>query len=136
MVVRPAQSDTAEAEKPLTNNSHSLFGDPNFSIRPQETLSTGQMFLKMMLAVVFIVALGAGAIYFSRKWLPKITNLPGKKIRIIETVHIGPRKEVHLLKVGEQFILIGSTNENISKLADITDDLSDMDLSSQKASGD
>jgi flagellar biogenesis protein FliO len=50
--------------------------------------------------------------------------MSGKQIRIIETVHLGPRKSVHLLKIGDKQILIGSTNENITKLADVMDESS------------
>ena len=128
LMMRPSQPDTVKTDKPLSANSHSLFNDPNFAIKPQGTLDTGQMFFKMMLAVGLIIAMGIGAIYFSRKLLPKIANLPGKKIQVIETVHLGPRKAVHLLRVGNQHILIGSTAESISKLADINDGLSEMDL--------
>ncbi len=128
LMMRPSKSDTAKADKTLSANSHSLFSDPNFAIKPQGTLDTGQMFFKMMLAVGLIIAMGVGVIYFSRKLLPKIANLPGKKIQVIETVHLGPRKAVHLLRVGSRHILIGSTAESICKLADINDGLSETDL--------
>ena len=74
-----------------------------------------------MFAVLFIAVLGVTAIYISKKFLPRITNLPSKKIQIIETIHLGPRKAVHLLKIGNQQLLIGSTNESITKLAEIGD---------------
>jgi flagellar biogenesis protein FliO len=128
LMMRPSPPDTAKTDKPLSANSHSLFSDPNFAIKPQETLDTGRMFFKMILAVGLIIAMGVGAIYFSRKLLPKIANLPGKKIQVIETVHLGPRKAVHLLRVGSRHILIGSTAESISKLADINDGLFETDL--------
>lgn len=128
LMMRPSRLDTAKTDKPLSANSNSLFSDPNFAIKPQETLDTGRMFFKMMLAVGLIIAMGVGVIYFSRKLLPKIANLPGKKIQVIETVHLGPRKAVHLLRVGSRHILIGSTAESISKLADINDGLFETDL--------
>jgi flagellar biogenesis protein FliO len=46
--------------------------------------------------------------------------LPGKQIHVLETTHLGPRKAVHLVKIGEQQLLIGSTNESITTLADVT----------------
>jgi len=126
----PAQSTTGEQAKPLSDNSSSLFAnDPNFSLSSANSLGTREMFFKMMLSVLLVIALGVAAIYISKKFLPRITNLPGKKIRVIETAHIGPRKMVHLLKIGNQRLLIGSTNESITKLADVTDALSEMDLS-------
>jgi flagellar protein FliO/FliZ len=75
----------------------------------------------MMFSVVLVVVLGAAALYMSKKVLPRITNLPGREIRILETAHLGPRKAVHLVKIGNQRLLIGSTNESISMLADVTE---------------
>jgi len=99
--------------------------DPNFFLSSANSPGAREMFFKMMLSVLLVVALGAAAIYISKKFLPRITNPPGKKIRVIETTHIGPRKMVHLLKIGNQQLLIGSTSENITKLADVTDALSE-----------
>ena len=105
----------------------SLFAnDPNFSERQSDSAGSRELFYKMVLSVLLVVALGVAAIYVSKKLLPKITNLPGKEIRIVETVHLGPRKAVHLLEIGDRRFLIGSTNENITKLADITGTLTDL----------
>ena len=84
-----------------------------------------------MLAVVFVIVLGAAAIYVSKRLLPKIANRPSKEIRIVETVHLGPRKAVHLIEVGKRRFLIGSTNESIRELAEVTagfPDLSEQDI--------
>ncbi len=103
------------------SKSNSLFeNDLNFSTGTGDKSSTRELFFKMMVSVFFLVALGAAAIYVSKRFLPKITNLSGKKICIAETVHLGPRKAVHLLEVGERRFLIGSTNESITRLADLT----------------
>ena len=102
------------------SQSGSLFeNDPNISTRKSDRPSSRELFFKMMVSVLFLIALGAAAIYVSKRFLPKITNLSGKEIRITETVHLGPRKAVHLLEVGERRFLIGSTNENITRLADL-----------------
>ncbi len=103
------------------SKSNSLFGnDPGFLKSTKNGPGTRELFYKFMVSVLFLVALGAGGIYVSKRFLPKITNLSGKEIRIVETVHLGPRKAVHLLEIGERRFLIGSTNENITKLADLT----------------
>jgi len=103
-----------------------LTNDSNLSGRSSYNPSGGEFFFRAMLAVLFVVVLGAAAIYVSKKLLPKITNLPGKEIRVVETVHLGPRKAVHVLEIGNQRFLIGSTNENVTKLAEITRDLTDL----------
>ena len=140
LVVCSAQSATDGPKSPRTKNGtqqnrntakaflvRDLFAsDPNFSKRSGNSSGNKELFYKMMLSVLLVVALGAAAIYVSKKLLPRITNLPGKEIRIAETVHLGPRKTVHLLKIGSQWLLIGSTSESITKLADVTDALTDL----------
>ena len=119
------QADTGSTNSPLFANDPDFFSGSDFN-------PGGAGFsIRAVLAVLFVLALFIAAIYVSKKLLPRITNLPGKEIRIVETVHLGPRKAVHLLEIGNQRFLIGSTNENITKLADLTGDL--MDLSAKEA---
>ncbi len=77
----------------------------------------------MMGSVVLVVVLGAVAIYASKRLAGKIANLPGKKIKIVETAHLGPKKAIHLIRIGDLHLLIGSTNDNITKLADVTTEI-------------
>lgn len=135
LAVWPAQSTEPE---PVTENSKfkadSLFAnDLNLLTKRADNPGSREMFLKMILAVLLVIVLGAAAIYISKKLLPKLANLPGKEIRIIETVYLGPRKAVHLLKIGNQWLLIGSTNENITQLADVTDALADLSTQETEA---
>jgi len=130
------QSATDESPKSLLYKSTSLFSsDPNFSTGSDTGLNTTELFYKMMLAVLLVIALGAAAIYISKKFVPKITSLSGKKVQVCETVHLGPRKAIYLIKVGKQMLLIGSTNESITRLADVTDTLTEADLSPRLRSG-
>lgn len=97
-------------------------GDPNLSALTNSA-GTRELFFKMMGSVVLVVVLGAVAIYASKRLAGKIANLPGKKIKIVETAHLGPKKAVHLIKIGDLHLLIGSTNDNITKLADVTTEI-------------
>ncbi|MHC4324016.1 MAG: flagellar biosynthetic protein FliO, partial [Planctomycetota bacterium] len=116
----------AESEKsPLFANDQEFFGKSEYNP------VGGEFSIRAILAILFVLALFVAAIYVSKKLLPRITNLPGKEIRIVETVHLGPRKAVHLLEIDNRRFLIGSTNENVTKLADLGSDL--MDLSAKEA---
>ncbi len=132
LVLHSTQSDTKamEAEnfvsdprQPTTKtepNVNSLFAnDSNVSITSGYDTGSGELYFRTILAVLFVLVLGIAAVYVSKKLLPKITNLPGKEIHIVETVHLGPRKAVHLIEIGNRRFLIGSTNEKISTLADL-----------------
>jgi hypothetical protein len=110
--------------KPPSDNSASslLKHDPNLWTGTNGGLSTRELFYKMTLAVLLVVVLGTAAIYISKKFVPRITGLSGKKIQVLETVHLGPRQ-----------LLIGSTNESVTKLADVTDTLTETNLSAKNA---
>lgn len=117
---RPAQSPEPGAETgPL------FASDPNFSTESSFSLGRQEFFFRTMIAVAFVIVLGVAAIYVSKKLLPRIAKLPGKEIRVVETVHLGPRKAVHVLEIGSRRLLIGSTNENITKLADLSGGFAD-----------
>jgi flagellar biosynthetic protein FliO len=132
LVVCSAESPVTEPQKTTSYNPYRLAeNDSNHTGGP---FDTRELFLKMMGAVLLVAVLGIAAMYISKRFLPKITNLPGKKIHILETVHLGPRKTVHLLQIGNQQLLIGSTSEGITALADVTD--ATMDLSSQETDND
>jgi len=94
-------------------------GEPNSPESASGRFGTSELFMKMMLSVLLVVGLGSAAIYTSRKLMGKISKLPGKRIKIVETAHLGPRKAVHLLRIGNRWLLIGSTNENITRLAEL-----------------
>lgn len=119
-------ADKHESIKPEFKAGFLLSSDPNFTAGANHGLGSRELFFKTMLMVVVVAVLGVAAIYASKKLLPKITNLPGKEIHVEETVHLGPRKTLHLLRIGRQRLLIGSTNENITRLADVTDALTDL----------
>ena len=132
LVVRSAELPVTKPKKTTSYNPYRL--SENDSNHAREPFDTKELFFKMMGAVLLVVALGIATIYISKRFLPKITNLPGKKIHILETVHLGPRKAVHLLQIGNQQLLIGSTSEGITALADVTDVT--MDSPSQETDND
>ena len=88
-------------------------------------LSGYEFFYKMLLSISLVITLGIAVIYISKKLLPRLTNAQGKQICVIETAHIAPRKGIHLIQVGSKRLLVASTNENISMLADVTDSVMD-----------
>lgn len=117
-------SGLALAEEP------SPLGTPKGQLVPLEKtdMDYGSALYKMILALSIVALLGVAAIYASKKVLPKFAQTQGKKIKILETVHLGPRKMVHLLEIGGQQILVGSTPDRITKLADVIDVVFDRDL--------
>jgi len=153
-----AVSVQSATEGPKSEADSVFANDPTGQIRNSSPQGR-ELFFKMMLSVLLVIVLGVAAIYASRKLLPRITNSPGKQIRILETAHLGPRKAVHLIEIGpldarcssifrplgtakdeildtrrdlsddsqesriknqgSRMLLIGSTNEGITMLAEL-----------------
>jgi flagellar biogenesis protein FliO len=122
-----ADEDTATTDKSKATSKGELstwsLDDLDFDKGPNQ--SQGKLRYQFALAIGFVVLLGGCAWYVSKKLGRKLGIARGKDISIIETVHLGSRKTLHLLEVGgRQTLLIGSTNENISILADVTEAVS------------
>jgi len=111
-----AQQTTTEEN---ANNSWSL--DPNGAWNFPQSVDNKELFGSSVKAIIIVVILCVAIILISKKMLPKMSNLTGRRIRIVETVHLTQRKTLHIIKVDDREVLIGSTNENITKLAELTD---------------
>ncbi|HEG42671.1 MAG TPA: hypothetical protein ENH94_01345 [Phycisphaerales bacterium] len=80
---------------------------------------------RLMTAISIVMILGVCAYWFTRKFVPKLTRRQGKDVSILETIPLGSNRNLYLLEIGSgQKLLIGSTNENINLLADVTGSLS------------
>ena len=126
---RSADSDPEEATTTKTDNSPSFLDDPNLASSTEISLGDKELLAKTATAVGLVAALGVATFYLSKKVLPKVTRGAGKEIHILETAYLGPRKSLHLVEVGNQKLLVGSTNEQITTLAHVDDAW--LDLSKQ-----
>ncbi|MCX5645675.1 MAG: flagellar biosynthetic protein FliO [Phycisphaerae bacterium] len=99
----------------------SFLSDPNLPSSPGIHLGNGELFLRMMLSVGLVIALGAAALYVSKKVLPGVAQRGGKEIHVLETAYLGPRKALHLVEVGNQRLLVASTNDSITMLAPVNE---------------
>ena len=83
---------------------------------------------KMLASSLVILALGGIGLVITKKFLPrilKISSRPGKKVSIAETVYLGSKKAVHLLKVGTEFFLISDTRQGLSLLGKVDSEAMD-----------
>jgi flagellar biosynthetic protein FliO len=111
----PNDSNSPAEVTPLTNPDSNSVGSSNASPGFPE------LFFKMMGSIALVIGLGVAVLYLSKKVLPKVARGSAKEIRVVETVYLGPRKALHLVEVGHHRLLIGSTQENISPLATVSD---------------
>ena len=114
VLVATVYSDVASDETLLSNNSK----DFNFDKGSGQDLDVSKALHRMLIAVFVVIALGTAALYASKKVLPKFAKIQGKKIRVTETLHLGSRKMLYLIEIEGRQLLVGSTGDRITTLAD------------------
>lgn len=127
---RGAEPNTPQAAEE-SETSLAFLNDESLSDSSKGALDDGKLLSRMMLSIGIVGVLGVATFYVSKKVLPKVTHTKGKEIQVVETTFLGPRKMLHLIQVGNQKLLVGSTNETITTLAHIDDawlELSKQDL--------
>lgn len=74
-----------------------------------------------ILYFLFMSAVILGAAYYVTKYLARkgLNPANNKNLKIIEIVHLGVDKSLLLVKVGEQYLLLGSTQKSITLLTAI-----------------
>ena len=80
----------------------------------------GGLVWRLLGSVVVILVLAAPLVWLSRRLAPRLGTHVGKRLSLLETMYLGPRKSVHLVQVGSRRYLLGSSQEHVSLLAEVT----------------
>lgn len=75
------------------------------------------VFIKLIGVLLLIV--GCSAI-FRRFQNKQIGISPARQVSIVETIRLTPKQTLHLVKLGDQKLLIGATDQNISLISQVT----------------
>ncbi|MBN1125630.1 MAG: FliO/MopB family protein [Sedimentisphaerales bacterium] len=94
-------------------------------LQDRSSLPTSELLRKFAIAIGFVAVLAIAAFFVSKRVMPRIATPKGKEISVVETIPLGVRRSLHLVKIGpNRRILIGSTNDSISYLADVSETFS------------
>jgi flagellar biosynthetic protein FliO len=78
--------------------------------------------LRIISALVLVIGAIYGGLYLLKRMMG--TKYAGAKkfgnLEVLETIHIGPKKTVSLLRVGEKSVLVGSTDGSMSLLSELS----------------
>ena len=96
-----------------------LTADPISDVTSWTPMPTILQFLYLLVIFGVVVFLA----FYTTKWIAKVKISKGggrnSNVRIIDSVSVGQQGQVHLLKAGNQYILIGVTKERITYLSDV-----------------
>jgi len=129
-------SATAETDTPAAANTPSVEKTDNKNgKKPDKTSGRSGLFNyrkpgeatdllgHSLAAVLVILVLGAAAIVVVKRLLPRLGISQGRRVSVLETVYLGPRKSLYVVQVGERTLLVSGTREQLSLLADVTGSL-------------
>ncbi len=78
-------------------------------------------FVKLMAVLLLIVG---SSVIFRRWFQPGLVNgKTARQMRLLETIRLSPKQALHLVLIGDQKLLIGATDQNVSLIAPIEDNL-------------
>ncbi len=127
--VEQVGSDGYSAEQP-SGNGHSADGSADDSADDGKldrlfkdngpSTPKNELFKQFAIAISLVLVLSGCAYWLSKRVMPKLTVTRGKNIRVVETIHLGTNRRIHLLEIdGDRRILVGSTAQNVNFLADM-----------------
>jgi flagellar biosynthetic protein FliO len=82
---------------------------------PPNLLALGiSVLFKLGLVIVLIYA----SMIFLRRWRVPFPARPDRQISVLETTRLSPRQSIHLVRVKDQLLLIGATDQGLSLLTE------------------
>ena len=110
----PAASSGKEAKPDEADPSE------NHPLEQSNSSDTTDLLGHSLAAVLVILVLGVAAVFVVKRLLPRLGISQGRRIAVLETVYLGPRKSLHMVQVGERTLLVSGTRERLGLLADVT----------------
>jgi len=89
----------------------------------EEPMPTGRILLDLMVKLIVVLGVAYGAIYALRGLMNRQGLLTGGRgnLKVLESAALGPNRSIHLVRVGGKVIVVGSTQEQITTLAEVTE---------------
>ncbi len=122
LLLVPALLMPGEAPVEATAADPTLFTDQEWAgserVKPAGDASVGTAVVRLgvALTVVLLIALVAGWA-LKRVNLRRFVAVRGANLRLIETVSIGPRRAVSLVRIGDQVLVVGQGERELCHLA-------------------
>lgn len=90
----------------------------------------GKLLWEMASRLIIVLALAVAAILVVKKLLPRLGRAPAsskKRVRIIETTYLGPKKVLHVVEVGSKRYLLAGCGDQVRFMTDVSEAFRDED---------
>jgi flagellar biogenesis protein FliO len=118
VLLRPCLGESSTVVHPDSSTQPTGLWNPQ-SDKPVDSLQN-RLTSRLFLMLGFIAIAGVGVWYFVKKMNTPWAGAKDGQLQIVETMHLGPRKTIHIIRAGKKRLLIGNSNEGLRLLADLT----------------
>jgi len=81
--------------------------------------SMGKYLGEMLMSLAFVILLALGLAWGAKRYLIKKRTLGGEHIDLLATYTLSQKSQIHLVRVGEEFFLIGEGGSTLSLISQI-----------------
>lgn len=93
--------------------------------------STPLYFLGVLVKLVGVLLLIVLSSILFRRWFqPGLNGKSTRQLRLLETVRLSPKQALHLVSIGDQQLLIGATDQNVSLITQVEPSMMATELAS------
>jgi len=86
--------------------------------------STPFYYLSAFIKLIAVLLLIVGSSVIFRRWIqPGAGGKLTRQMRLLETIRLSPKQSLHLVMIGDQRLLIGATDHNVSLISPIEENL-------------
>ncbi|MHC4561685.1 MAG: FliO/MopB family protein [Planctomycetota bacterium] len=94
--------------------------DKAIGVEDDDSLTERAMW-KMLASVIVVLVLGAACLVVTKKLLPRMRIRAGRQLQVVETMYLGPKATIHLVRIGRKSLLVGATRDGLTSLGDVSD---------------
>jgi len=115
---------TAPDQPASSQTLPSLEGAPEFKGGFREGPGMGRLAGQALASLLVVIAVAAVSLLIARRFMPTGPGRGrGKALCVLETSVIGPKKALHVVRVGARTYLVATGVEDVRLLADVTGDV-------------
>jgi flagellar protein FliO/FliZ len=82
--------------------------------------SFGAALVRMVLSLAVVIAIGVGVIWLlRRKGSPSWSRKGTGTLRVVESCSLSAGHAIHLVRIGDQFVLVGASPAGLAPLSDV-----------------
>ena len=96
-----------------------------FEANPVWTTISFIIKLAVVIGLIYVV------MFFAQRWRGSMKIISNNKINLLETFRLSPKQSLHLIKVGEDVMLLGATDQGINLISNIDSETLSLDAQTQ-----